>query len=75
MPQFDVITLGVQISELILTFGIFYYLNIFITIPFFMEITKFRKKKLQKSYSKISNTEKFFSERLKKTSKSYFVFF
>lgn len=74
MPQFDIVTLGVQISELILTFGLFYYLNIYITIPFFMEIVKFRKKKIKRSYLKISNTEEFFNQRLLKTSKSYSIF-
>nr|QYC61855.1 ATPase subunit 8 [Actinocyclus sp. mgcode 4] len=53
IPQFDIITLGVQIFNLVLLFYTFYYINIRFLIPFCVEIKKFRIKKYKKSYSNI----------------------
>nr|YP_010139044.1 ATPase subunit 8 [Lithodesmium undulatum]QQJ94652.1 ATPase subunit 8 [Lithodesmium undulatum] len=48
IPQFDIITLGAQVFGLLITLAIFYYYSINITIPKFIEIKKFRIKKLKK---------------------------
>nr|QYB23230.1 ATPase subunit 8 [Lithodesmioides sp. mgcode 4] len=49
IPQFDIITLGAQVFGLLVTLSIFYYYNINVTIPQFIEIKKFRTKKLKKN--------------------------
>nr|YP_010377334.1 ATPase subunit 8 [Helicotheca tamesis]QYB23021.1 ATPase subunit 8 [Helicotheca tamesis] len=51
IPQFDIITLGAQIFGLLVTLAIFYYYNIKVVIPKFIEIKKFRTKKLKKNNS------------------------
>ena len=53
MPQFDILTLGAQISGLLVIFSFFYYLNIKKTIPLFIQTKKFRHKKLKESVTKL----------------------
>ena len=50
IPQFDILTLGVQVFNLVTLFCVFYYLNIKYLIPLSMEIKKFRIKKYKKSF-------------------------
>nr|YP_010131755.1 ATPase subunit 8 [Thalassiosira profunda]QPZ94123.1 ATPase subunit 8 [Thalassiosira profunda] len=54
MPQFDILTLGAQVFGLLITLSLFYYLNISIVIPNFVEVQKFRNKKLIKNSTSIS---------------------
>lgn len=49
IPQFDILTLGAQIFGLLLTLSLFYYFNINLVIPNYIEVKKFRVKKLTKS--------------------------
>ena len=58
IPQFDIITLGAQVFGLLITLSVFYYYSINVTIPQFIEIKKFRTKKLRTNndlVSKINN--------------------
>jgi hypothetical protein len=56
IPQFDILTLGAQVFGLFFTLLFFYYFNINLVIPNFMEVTKFRIKKLVKNTTSISTT-------------------
>ena len=51
IPQFDILSLGVQIFNLSLLFCSFYYLTIQVFIPLYTEIKKFRVKKYKKSFN------------------------
>ena len=52
--QFNLLTLGAQVFGLLITLSFFYYFNISIVIPSFIEIKKFRTKKLTKNTNSIS---------------------
>ena len=54
IPQFDFLTLGAQVFGLLFTLFFFYYLSITIIIPSFVEVQKFRTKKLVKNSTSIS---------------------
>ena len=54
IPQFDILTLGAQLSGLLVTLSLFYYFNIKTVIPTFIEVKKFRTKKLIKNANNIS---------------------
>lgn len=56
MPQFDILTLSSQIFAVLISLYAFYYFSICITIPHFIEIKKFRTKKLVKNSLIMSNT-------------------
>nr|YP_010377289.1 ATPase subunit 8 [Odontella aurita]QYB22938.1 ATPase subunit 8 [Odontella aurita] len=49
IPQFDILTVGAQVFGLLVTLLLFYYYSITSTIPYFIEIKKFRTKKLLKN--------------------------
>ena len=53
IPQFDILTLGAQIFGLLLTLSLFYYFNINLVIPNYIEVKKFRVKKLIKNTKSI----------------------
>ena len=58
MPQFDLLTIGVQIFGLLILLFIFYYYNLFIILPTFIETKKLRTKKITKNtkiFAKITN--------------------
>lgn len=54
IPQFDILTIGAQVFGLLITLSFFYYFNINTLIPNFIEIKKFRNKKLIKNTKLIS---------------------
>nr|YP_010047254.1 ATPase subunit 8 [Eucampia zodiacus]QPJ79934.1 ATPase subunit 8 [Eucampia zodiacus] len=58
MPQFDLLTLGAQVFGLLLSLSLFYYYTISVTIPYFIEIKKFRTKKLTKNSELVTNINK-----------------
>ena len=66
IPQFDILTLGAQVFGLLFTLTFFYYLSISVAIPNFIEVKKFRNKKLIKNATFIStmNLEVVNSEKL-----------
>jgi hypothetical protein len=49
IPQFDILTIGAQVFGLLLTLMLFYYYTVKITLPSYIEIKKFRTKKLLKN--------------------------
>ena len=53
MRIFNIVTLGAQVFGLLFTLFIFYYISILFVIPKFVEITKFRTKKLLKNTTSI----------------------
>jgi hypothetical protein len=53
IPQFDILTLGAQVFGLLTTLLFFYYFNISAVIPSFVEVKKFRTKKLVKNTTSI----------------------
>ena len=54
IPQFDILTLGSQVFGLLATLSFFYYFNISVVIPNFIEVKKFRTKKLIKNINSTS---------------------
>ena len=58
IPQFDLLTLGAQVFGLLISLFLFYYYTINITIPYFIEIKKFRNKKLIKNTELINKIDK-----------------
>ena len=58
MPQFDILTIGAQVFGLLITLYFFYYFNIKIVIPQFIEIKKLRLKKLKKNSELIAAIDK-----------------
>ena len=54
IPQFDILTLGAQVFGLLLSLSFFYYFSITVVIPNFIEVKKFRTKKLVKNTQSIS---------------------
>ena len=57
IPQFDILTIGAQIFGLLVSLFFYYYYTITTTIPYFIEIKKFRTKKLNKTTKSIKNIE------------------
>jgi len=57
IPQFDILTVGAQIFGLLLSLSFFYYFNINLTIPLYIQIKKYRTKKLIKSLKKVDNVQ------------------
>lgn len=55
MPQFDILTIGAQLFGLLTIFYFFYYYSINTVLPQFIEIKKFRTKKMTKN-SKLITT-------------------
>ncbi len=54
IPQFDILTLGAQVFGLSITLSFFYYFSIRTVIPNFIEVKKFRTKKIIKNTNSIS---------------------
>ena len=54
IPQFDFLTLGAQVFGLLTTLSFFYYFSIYTVLPNFVEVKKFRTKKLIKNTTSIS---------------------
>lgn len=54
IPQFDFLTLGTQVFGLLTTLSFFYYFSITTVIPNFVEVKKFRTKKLIKNTTSVS---------------------
>jgi len=74
MPQFDILTLGAQISGLLIVYSVFYYLNIKKTIPLVIQVKKFRTKKIETSFSKIKVVNKFLIKNLEQEVILYYDF-
>lgn len=55
IPQFDILTLGAQVFGLLITLSLFYYFSITIAIPNFIEVKKFRTKKIIKNTNSVSS--------------------
>jgi hypothetical protein len=49
MPQFDILTIGAQLFGLLTILYCFYYYSINTVLPQFIEIKKFRTKKMTKN--------------------------
>jgi len=56
IPQFDILTLGAQVFGLSITLSLFYFFSISVVIPSFIEVKKFRTKKIIKNTNYISLT-------------------
>lgn len=56
IPQFDILTLGAQVFGLLITLSLFYYFSMRVAIPNFIELKKFRTKKIIKNTNYISLT-------------------
>lgn len=67
IPQFDILSIGAQIFGLLTTLLFYYILNIKLTIPMFIEVKKFRLKKLKKSKGQLNAIKNFISSKSKKT--------
>lgn len=67
IPQFDILSIGAQIFGLLTTLLFYYILNIKLTIPMFIEVKKFRLKKLKKSKKQLNAINNFISSKSKKT--------
>ena len=74
IPQFDLLTLGAQLFGLLVSLGLFYYYSISTSICNFIEIKKFRTKKLKKNTSLISTIDKDLDYNLWLISYSYIKF-
>ena len=56
IPQFDLLSLGAQISGLLFSFSFFYIYNMKNTLPNFIEVKKIRSKKLYVNLNKANDT-------------------
>jgi hypothetical protein len=67
IPQFDILSIGAQIFGLLTTLLFYYIINIKLTIPMFIEVKKFRLKKIKKSNIKLDKINNFILLKSKKT--------
>ena len=74
MPQFDIVTLGVQFFGLCLSLSFYYYFIISVIIPCYSEIKKFRIKKLSKNLDSVNNIKKELTKTLWLTKYNYKTF-
>ena len=58
IPQFDILTLGAQIFGLLISLYFFYSYSISTSITNFIEVKKFRTKKLEKNTVLVNKIEK-----------------
>ena len=58
IPQFDLLTLGSQLFGLLISLYLFYYYSISTSISNFIEIKKFRTKKINKNTNLITTIDK-----------------
>ena len=56
IPQFDLLSLGAQISGLLYSFSFFYIYNMKNTLPNFVEVKKIRSKKLYVNLNEANDT-------------------
>ena len=77
MPQFDILTLGAQISSLLFVFIFFYFVNIKKngSIPLFIQTKKFRTKKLKRNINTIDFIKKSLTSIKNNEKAIYFRFF
>ena len=74
IPQFDLLTLGAQIFGLLISLYFFYSYSISTSIANFIEVKKFRTKKLTKNNLIVNNVEKDLTSNLWLISYSYINF-
>lgn len=74
IPQFDFLTLGAQVFGLLTTLSLFYYFSINTVIPNFVEVKKFRAKKLIKNTTSISTMSLDLTNNKKLINNSYKLF-
>ena len=74
IPQFDLLTLGAQLFGLLISLYFFYYYSISTSISNFIEIKKFRTKKINKNTSLVTTIDKDLEYNLWLISYSYIKF-
>ena len=74
IPQFDLLTLGAQLFGLLISLYFFYYYSISTSITNFIEIKKFRSKKLNKNTKLVNTIEKDLNYNLWQINFSYLNF-
>ena len=74
IPQFDLLTLGAQLFGLLISLYFFYYYSISTSIGNFIEIKKFRTKKINKNTSLVTTIDKDLEYNLWLISYSYIKF-
>jgi hypothetical protein len=74
IPQFDLLTLGAQLFGLFISLYFFYYYSISTSISNFIEIKKFRTKKINKNISLVTTIDKDLEYNLWLISYSYIKF-
>ncbi len=75
MPQFDLLTLSSQVFGLLVFLYFLYLINIQTVIPCFIEIQKFRTKKLAKNHRIIVSVQGYLNSNLHFTYFFYSSFF
>ena len=71
IPQFDILSLGAQIYGLLFSFLLFYYFNIKITIPSYIESKKFRNKKINTNHNFVDIITNSFNNNIFKNNINY----
>jgi len=74
MPQFDIVTVSSQLFGVFIFLYFLYHLNIKNSIPFVVEIKKFRTKKLLKNQEKIIYIKNYLNNNLTYTYYFYKIF-
>lgn len=74
MPQFDLLTLGAQLFGLLISLYFFYYYSISTSISNFIEIKKFRTKKINQNTESLTLVDKDLNNNLWLTSYNYISF-
>ncbi len=74
MPQFDLLTLGAQLFGLLISLYFFYYYSISTSISNFIEIKKFRTKKINQNTESLTLVDKDLNNSLWLTSYNYISF-
>lgn len=74
IPQFDLLTLGAQLFGLLISLSLFYYYSISTSLSNFIEIKKFRTKKITKNTNIITTIDKDLMYNLWLISYSYIKF-
>jgi hypothetical protein len=74
IPQFDLLTLGAQLFGLLISLSLFYYYTISTSLSNFIEIKKFRTKKINKNTQLVTTVDKDLKYNLWLISYSYIKF-
>lgn len=74
IPQFDLLTLGAQLFGLLISLCLFYYYSISASLSNFIEIKKFRTKKITKNTNAVTTIDKDLTYNLWLISYSYIKF-